>query len=75
MQTISLDVTGRSANGGVHATVLINEQDTGKLYLTADEFELLSSVLLVGAREHKNTLYESTDLNEEFDLDVFDFDE
>jgi hypothetical protein len=74
MQTISLDVTGRSPTGSIHATVLINGQDTGKLYLTGEEHDLLNNVLRVGSRECSDVMYDNTSSEEEVDVDVFEFD-
>ena len=74
MHTVKLDVTSRTVSGGVHATVLIDGQDTGKLYLTENEFSIVSGLLQAGAREQSDVLFECTSVEDEIDEDVFEYD-
>lgn len=73
MQTVKIDVRDYTTSGGVHANLIINESDTGVLYLSNAEKELLLSLLIEGARESDLPVrVEMTTPEDEIDIDIFD---
>jgi len=74
MQVIKLMISSRSESGSVHATLEIDENNTGALYLTSDELENMTKILSTGASEHDVVLSveDSLDCNQEIDDDPWD---
>lgn len=73
MRSIKLDVKSATPGGATHASLVIDGQDTGALYLAEQEYELLVDTLRAGALESVDTLFEyDVPDDEEIDIDVFD---
>lgn len=72
MHTIKLDVKSTTTSGGAHASLIIDGQDTGILYLSESEYELLVDTLRTGALESSTTLFEHSPSDEEIEFDEFD---
>jgi hypothetical protein len=74
MHTIKLDLKNRTAHGATHVNMLINDQDTGVLYLSEKELQLLTEVLKTGTDMHQDCRLEieQPQQEEEFDFDVFE---
>jgi hypothetical protein len=74
MRAIKLVITSRTDHGSVHATLEIDGNDTGALYLTSGELESISKVISTGALEHDIvfTTEDSFDCNQEIDDDPWD---
>ena len=74
MQVIKLMISSRSESGSVHATLEIDENNTGALYLTSDELENMTKILSTGASEHDVvfSVEDSLDCNQEIDDDPWD---
>ena len=73
MQTVKIDVKDYTTIGGVHANLIINGNDTGVLYLSKAEKELLLGLLVDGARESDiDVRVECAEPDDEIDLDIFD---
>ena len=74
MQAIKLMISSRSESGSVHATLEIDENNTGALYLTSDELENMTKILSTGASEHDVvfSVEDSLDCNQEIDDDPWD---
>ena len=74
MQVIKLMITSRSETGSVHATLEINGNNTGALYLTLDELETMTKIGTSGSNEHDVvfTVEDSFDCNQEIDDDPWD---
>ena len=73
MQSINLDVKSYTEGGVAHVNLIINEQDTGVLYLDRAEFDILCKTLQTGAKEAKDVLFEHVEPSEEeFDYDIFE---
>ena len=72
MRSIKLDVKSASPGGATHASLIIDGQDTGALYLSGKEYELLVDTLRAGSMESVDTLFEyDVPDDEEIDIDVF----
>lgn len=67
-------ISSRSESGSVHATLEIDENNTGALYLTSDELENMTKILSTGASEHDVvfSVEDSLDCNQEIDDDPWD---
>ena len=74
MQAIKLMITSRSESGSVHATLEIDGNDTGALYLTSEELESMNKILTTGAHGHDVafSVEDSFDCNQEIDDDPWD---
>lgn len=72
MQTVRLDVTSYTSTGGVHANLIINGTDTGVLYLSPNEKDILMSLLQSGAHNTDNVFVDEKLPDEEIDIDIFD---
>jgi len=72
MRSIKLDVKSATPGGATHASLVIDGQDTGALYLSEKEYELLVDTLRAGALESVDTLFEfDVPDEEEIDIDIF----
>lgn len=73
MQSIKLDVKSYTQGGVAHVNLIINDQDTGVLYLDRTEFELLCKTLQAGTTDADDVLFEQVEpVEEEFDYDIFE---
>jgi len=72
MHTIKFDVNNTTSSGGVHASLIIDGQDTGILYLSETEFNMLADTLRAGALESDEVLFECSTENDDVDFDDFD---
>jgi hypothetical protein len=73
MQTVKIDVKDYTTTGGVHANLILNGTDTGVLYLSNAEKELLLSLLTDGARESElDVRVECNEPDDEIDIDIFE---
>ena len=74
MHTIKLDLKNRTTHGATHVNMLIDGQDTGVLYLSEKELQLLTEVLKIGTDMHQGCYLEieQPQQEEEFDYDVFE---
>ena len=73
MQSIKLDVKSYTQGGVAHVNLIINEQDTGVLYLDKVEFDLLCKTLSNGVTNESDVLFEQIEPEEEeFDYDIFE---
>ena len=73
MHTIKLDVKSTTPGGATHASLVIDGQDTGVLYLSETEYDLLADTLRAGALQSDHVLFEQhAPDDEEIDIDVFD---
>lgn len=72
MQTVRLDVTTYTSTGGVHANLIINGTDTGVLYLSANEKDVLMGLLQSGAHNTDDVFVDEKLPDEEIDIDIFD---
>lgn len=73
MQTVKIDVKDYTTSGGVHANLILNGNDTGVLYLSNAEKELLLSLLVDGARESElDVRVECVAPDDDVDIDIFD---
>ena len=72
MHTIKFDVNNTTSSGGVHASLIIDGQDTGILYLSEAEFDMLVDTLRAGALESDEVLFECSRESDELDFDEFD---
>jgi hypothetical protein len=73
MQTVKIDVKDYTTTGGVHANLILNGTDTGVLYLSNAEKELLLSLLIDGARESElDVRVECNEPDDEIDIDIFE---
>ena len=62
------------SKGSIHAQFLINGHDSGMLYLTDDEYKLLTKVLTAGGENSNVTVDLSPLVEDEVDYDIFDTD-
>ena len=67
-------ITARSESGSVHATLEIDGNDTGALYLTSEELESMNKIFTTGAHEHDVafSVEDSCDCKQERDDDPGD---
>ena len=74
MQVIKLVITSRTESGSVHATLEIDGNNTGALYLTSDELNSIAEVISSGSHEHEVifSVEDSLDCNQEIDDDPWD---
>ena len=74
MQSIKLTVTSRSSTGSIHATLDMDESNTGALYLTSDELTSLTKIIKCGAIENDVSFIVDDSLNcdQEIDTDPWD---
>ena len=74
MQSIKLTVTSRSATGSIHATLDMNDNNTGALYLTSDELTVFTEILKSGAEANDVSFIVDDSLNcdQEIDNDPWD---
>jgi len=69
MNNLSFIVTDQSASGSYHVKVLINEKDSGILYLTTEQFDFFVKSLW------KSSTLNNFIFNVENPFDEIDFDE
>jgi hypothetical protein len=72
MRTIKLSIDSRTGAGGAHTCLIIDGQDTGRLYLNPEEYDLLTEVLQTGARELKHVSLQVEEPDNEIDFDIFE---
>ena len=76
MQALKLTITSRSESGSVHATLEIDGNNTGALYLTSAELKDLTEILSGGVNSSETpalfTVEDSFDCNQEIDDDPWD---
>jgi len=72
MHTVKLAVSSVTSNGGAHCNLVIDGQDTGVLYLSKNEKDIMVKLLRDGSLGHDSVVFEFSDTNDEFDYDVFD---
>jgi len=73
MHTIKLDVQSYTSTGVAHTNLIINGDDSGVLYLSKSELEILNKVFTTGSQAHDDVMYSQVDLgDEEFEYDVFE---
>lgn len=70
LDTIKLNITSASQGGVTTANLLINDHDTGILYLTEQERELLIGVMERGRGEDIKLVVNG--LHEDIDIDIFE---
>ena len=58
MDRVGLKNIQTTASGSYHVQLMINGSDCGMLYLSQDEYELMSSLLLIGCTDQECTFYE-----------------
>lgn len=72
MHSIKLSVNSYTSSGGAHTSLLIDGHDTGVLYLTDAELNILTKILRKGALEDEDTTFHEVAADEdEVDLDIF----
>ena len=76
MHTVRLELNNRTDRGSVHANLIIDGQDTGVLYLSSDELDIMTRLLDSGASNIPGIEFDTRDespvKDEEFDYDVFE---
>lgn len=73
MQTVKLNISSYTATGVAHASLTVNGNDVGMLYLDPDDLKTVVTALEVGCGESDDITYEQTGPGtDEFDYDVFD---
>ena len=76
MHAVRLELNSRTDGGSVHANLIIDGQDTGVLYLSSDELDIMVKLLDSGADNLPDIMFNTKDhspiKDEEFDYDVFD---
>lgn len=73
MQTVKLDISSYTATSVAHASLTVNGNDVGMLYLDPDDLKTFVTALEVGCGGSDDITYEQTEPSaNEFDYDVFD---
>lgn len=74
MQVMKLMITSRSEAGSVHATLEIDGNDTGTLYLTSDELGHLTKIIQSGVIDDdiRFGVEDSFDCNQVIDEDPWE---
>lgn len=72
MRTVKLSVESWTSSGGAHTSLIIDGQDTGRLYLNREEYDLMVMLLQAGARETGNVNIQIDEPDSEIDYDIFD---
>lgn len=72
MHTVKLVVNSVTSSGGAHCNLTIDGQDTGVLYLSDHEKEIMVKLLRDGSLESDNVVFEFNDVDDEFDYDAFE---
>lgn len=68
MNNLSLVVTDKTSSGSYHVKILINEKDSGILYLTSDQFDFFVKALWK-ASSFSNFVFNVENPFEEVELD------